>query len=54
MAKKNSVFSNTGGKSSKTRKGIRPNDSKKSPVIGSGRNRPAKGYNPATKEWNQS
>jgi hypothetical protein len=35
-----------------TRKGTRPNDSKKRPVIGSGRNRPADGYDPITKTWN--
>jgi len=38
-------------KHSKTRKGTRPNDSKKLPVIGSGKNKPAKGFNPITKEW---
>ncbi len=36
-----------------TRKGTRPNDSKKRRVPGSGKNRPAKGYNPITKTWNQ-
>lgn len=36
---------------SRTRKGTRPNDSKKQPVPGSGRNRPAKNYNQDTKSW---
>lgn len=44
------VFQNEGG--SKTRKGTRPNDSKKRPVPGSGRNRPAKGYDQVTGTWN--
>lgn len=38
---------------SKTRKGTRPNDSKKPPVPGSGRGRPALGYNQETKTWDQ-
>ena len=38
---------------SKTRKGVRPNDSKKPPVIGSGKNKPCKYYNMATKTWHQ-
>jgi len=33
-----------------TRKGVKPNE-RKPRVPGSGRNRPAKGYNPETKEW---
>ena len=40
-------------KRSKTRKGTRPNDSALPAVIGSGRNRPAKGYDPVTKTWHQ-
>lgn len=36
---------------SRTRKGTRPNDSKKAPVIGSGKNRQAKGYHSETKSW---
>jgi len=38
---------------SKTRPGTKPNASKKPAVPGSGRNRPAKGYDPETKTWNQ-
>jgi hypothetical protein len=33
----------------KTRKGTRPNPVKKAAVPGSGRNHPAKGFNPVTK-----
>ena len=33
------------------RKGTPPNQSKKNPIPGSGRNRPAKGFNQITKEW---
>lgn len=49
---KQSKFTDPTGRS-KTRKGTRPNDSKKPAVPGSGRNRPAKGYNPVSKTWNQ-
>ena len=38
---------------SKTRPGTRPNASKKPAVPGSGRNRPAKGFDPQTKTWSQ-
>jgi hypothetical protein len=36
-----------------TRKGTKPNNPKKPAVPGTGRNKPAKGYNPVTKEWHQ-
>jgi len=36
---------------SNTKPGTRPNASKKHGVPGTGRNRPAKGYNPITKDW---
>lgn len=52
MSKKESKYPFP-SKQSRTRKGIKPNDSKKEPVIGSGRNRPAKGFNQETKTWNQ-
>lgn len=35
-----------------TKAGVIPNQ-KKLPVVGSGRNRPAKGFNQITKEWSQ-
>lgn len=35
-----------------TKRGVIPN-AKKNPTPGSGRNKPAKGYNPKTKTWNQ-
>ena len=34
-----------------TKKGTKPNPSKFPRVPGSGRNRPAKGYDPVTKTW---
>lgn len=52
MTKKMSNFV-TPSHHSKTRKGTLPNNTAKSPVIGSGRNKPAKGYDPVTKTWNQ-
>jgi hypothetical protein len=38
---------------SRSRKGTIPNTAKKQPIAGSGRNRPAKGYNQVTKTWEQ-
>ena len=52
MAKKVSKFLPPSHRS-KTRPGTPPNASKKPAVIGSGRNRPAKGYDPVTKTWHQ-
>ncbi len=52
MAKKVSKFLPPSHRS-KTRPGTSPNTSKKPAVIGSGRNRPAKGYDPVTKTWHQ-
>ena len=40
-------------KASRTTAGTRPNDSAKPAVPGSGKNRPAKGFDPITKTWNQ-
>jgi hypothetical protein len=37
---------------SKTRPGVRPNQ-KKRQIPGTGRGKPAKGYNPETKEWDR-
>jgi len=37
----------------KTKVGTPPNASRKPRVPGSGRGRPAKGYDPETKTWNQ-
>jgi hypothetical protein len=51
MSKKVSIFEPEKGK--KTRKGTKPNTPAKPRVPGSGRNRPAKGYDPETKTWNQ-
>ena len=36
-----------------TRPGTAPNEPRKARKPGSGRNRPAKGYDPVTKTWNQ-
>ena len=40
------------GKGKGTKKGVKPNAAKL-PVVGSGRNKPAKGYNQTTKVWEQ-
>jgi hypothetical protein len=40
-------------KGGSTKKGTLPNPSKKTAVPGTGRNRPAKGYDPVTKTWHQ-
>lgn len=52
MAKKVSKFLPPSHRS-KTRPGTPPNASKKPAVIGSGRNRPAKNFDPITKTWHQ-
>lgn len=52
MSKKISIYP-IPSKQSRTRRGIRPNDSKKPATPGTGRNRPAKGFDPITKTWNQ-
>jgi len=52
MAKKVSLYG-TPTHHSRTRKGVKPNPPKKPAVPGTGRNRPAKGYDPVTKTWKQ-
>lgn len=52
MARKESKYPSP-SKTSRTRPGTRQNDRKKPAVPGSGRGRPAKGYDPATGTWHQ-